>query len=1089
VVVIVLAVALGIWGEHARRRLAADAVPDLSDPQVGLVVEWMGHPASEVATRVTGVLTESLKSIPGASSVRGASMSGMAYVDVLFGSSKSLEPGRREIIRRLEEDVKSRLPPTIRLELGPPASSTGWIYEYALVGSSRLPLAVGHRVQDEMLRNELEKIPGVAEVASVGGTTEQLVIESDAERLRARNVAFSDVVETVRSNVNGNPDPWKIDTIPLLLGNRTKRLVGDIGHTALTPDMPVGVTDLGGDPQVAGGIVIAKRDADPRAVIQAVERTLQLAQKHLPRNIKIVTIYSRLDLANRVEHTLLRALAEEVAVVVLVILMFLLHGRSALAPALTLPIVLLMTFAGMYLFGVPATIMSLGGIGIALGMAVDADVVALEACHRRVETLGTGASERDRRAALIGAAGSIAPAILISLVITALSFLPVFAFTGETGRLLRPLAFTKTLVILAAAIVAVTVAPALRDRLVRGRIVPEFDNPITKRLVRIYRPFVTFALARPTLTLATAALAAASCFPIMTRLGGEFLPRVDEGDLLFMPTTLPGVSAGDAGVQLARFDKTLAQFPEVAEAFGKVGRANTATDPAPLSMAETTIRLKPREVWPKVFHARWYSSWAPAGLKAALRLLWPEEKQETTAELVDKLDRATRTPGWASAWSAPARARMDMMSTAGVRTPVGIRIVAASPERLEALGNAVQKWVAQLPHARSAVFESLGGEPRLRLKLDDSAVAQHHVDPALALSTADFVISGGQVNELTWHGKGGTAFRPKRFIIEHGHHPGDSGIAPDRQQPYRLRISPNMSMKPADADLLREITVRSKTGQVVPLGLIGHPVYDTVPATIRTENGEMVAYVYVDLDSGTDVATYVKAARENLSGAIGRGEIGLQPGERIDWTGQYELMAAGQRRLMWIAPLVALLMFGLLFLQFKNVTEALIVLISVPFALVGSFWTLFLLRYPLSAPVWVGLLSAVGLAMQTGVVMVVYIDEAFHRRMREGRIRLRQDIVDAHAEGTVQRLRPKIMTITTMAAGLLPLLWADGSGAEIMKRVAAPMLGGLATSAFLTLEVLPVLYTIWRGRQLKRASRLGLPLEAIVGAAPSWARR
>jgi Cu(I)/Ag(I) efflux system membrane protein CusA/SilA len=1058
--------------------LAADAVPDLSDPQVGLVVGWMGHPASEVATRVTGVLTESLKSIPGASSVRGASMSGMAYVDVLFSSSKSLEPGRREIIRRLDEDLRSRLPPTIRLEVGPPASSTGWIYEYALVGRSKLPLAVGHRVQDEMLRNELEKIPGVAEVASVGGTTEQLVIESDAERLRARNVAFSDVVETVRSNVNGNPDPWKIDTIPLLLGNRTKRLVGDIGHTALSPDMPVGIADLGGDPQVAGGIVIAKRDADPRAVIQAVERTLQLAQKHLPRNIKIVTIYSRLDLANRVEHTLLRALAEEVAVVVLVILLFLLHGRSALAPALTLPIVLLMTFAGMYLFGVPATIMSLGGIGIALGMAVDADVVALEACHRRVETLGTGASERDRRAALIGAAGNIAPAILISLVITALSFLPVFAFTGETGRLLRPLAFTKTLVILAAAIVAVTVAPALRDRLVRGRIVPEFDNPITRRLVRIYRPFVTFALARPTLTLATAALAAASCFPIITRLGGEFLPRVDEGDLLFMPTTLPGVSAGDAGVQLARMDKTLAQFPEVAEAFGKVGRANTATDPAPLSMAETTIRLKPRAVWPKVFHARWYSGWAPAPLKAALRLLWPEEVQETTAELVDKLDRATRTPGWASAWSAPARARMDMMSTAGVRTPVGIRIVAASPERLEAVGSAVQKWVAQLPHARSAVFEPLGGEPRLRLQLDDAAAAQYHVDPALALSTADFVITGGQVNELTWHGKGGTAFRPKRFVIEHGHHPGDSGIAPDRQQPYRLRISPNMSMKPADADLLREITVRSKTGQVVPLGLVGHPVYETVPAMVRTENGEMVAYVYVDLDSGTDVATYVKTGQQNLSDAIGRGEIRLAPGERVEWTGQYELMAAGQKRLKWIAPLVALLMFGLLFLQFKNVTEALIVLISVPFALVGSLWTLFLLHYPMSAPVWVGLLSTVGLAMQTGVVMVVYIDEAFQRRVREGRLRTREDIIEAHAEGTVQRLRPKLMTITTMAVGLLPLLWSDGAGAEIMKRVAAPMLGGLLTSAFLTLEVIPVLYTIWRTRQLRLAQTAAMPIQA-----------
>jgi Cu(I)/Ag(I) efflux system membrane protein CusA/SilA len=1081
-IVIVMAVALGIWGEHSRRRLAQDAVPDLSDPQIGLVVEWMGHPASEVATRVTRVLTESLKSVPGARSVRGASMSGMAYVDVLFGSSKSLDPGRQEILRRVE-DLRSRMPPTIRLEVGPPASSTGWIYEYALVGSSRLPLSVGHRVQDELLRRELQKIPGVAEVASVGGTTEQIVIASDEERLRARNLAYSDVVEAVRTDVNGNPDPWKIDTEPFI-ANHTKHLVGDVAHTNLAPDMPIGITDLGGDPQVAGGIIIAKRDADPRKIIEAVERTLTLAQKHLPRNIKIVTIYNRLDLANRVQHTLLRALAEEVAVVVLVILLFLLHGRSALAPALTLPLVLLITFAGMYLFGVPATIMSLGGIGIALGMAVDADVVALEACHRRMETLGTGASQHDRRAALNGAAGSVTPAILTSLVIAALSFLPVFAFTGETGRLLRPLAFTKTLVIIAAAIVAVTFAPALRERLVKGRILPEFDNPITKRLVRIYRPLVTFALARPALTLATAVLAAASCFPIMTRLGGEFLPRVDEGDLLFMPTTLPGVTVGDAGVQLNKIDNTLAQFPEVDQAFGKVGRANTATDPAPFSMAEITIRLKPRVEWPKAFHARWYSSWAPNRVKAALRLVWPEMKPETTAELVDKLDRATRAPGWASAWSAPARARMDMMSTAGVRTPVGIRIVAASPGRLEAVGNEVQKWVAGLPHARSAVFESLGGEPWLRFQLDAPAVAQHHVDPALALSTADFVINGGQVNELTWHGKGGTAFRPKRFIIEHGHHSGEASIAPDRQQPYRLRLAPNMSMRPVDADLLREITVRSKTGQVVPLGLIGHPVYDTVPATIRTENGEMVAYVYVDLDSGTDVATYVKAAREKLSSAIGKGEIHLAPGERIEWTGQYELMAAGQKRLKWIAPLVAILMFGLLLLQFKSVTEALIVLIAVPFALVGSIWTVFLLHYPMSAPVWVGLLSTIGLAMQTGVVMVVYIDEAFQRRVREGRLRTREDIIDAHAEGTVQRLRPKVMTITTMAVGLLPLLWSDGAGAEIMKRVATPMLGGLITSAFLTLEVIPVLYTIWRTRQLRLAQKTEMLVAPVFQPSP-----
>jgi Cu(I)/Ag(I) efflux system membrane protein CusA/SilA len=1080
--IIVMAVVLGLGGELARRRLSRDAVPDLSDPQIGLVVEWMGHPASEVATRVTQVLTESLKSVPAAKAVRGESMSGMAYVDILFGSSKNLEPGRREILRRVE-DLQAKLPPTIRVVLGPSASATGWVYQYALVGQSRLPLAVGHRVQDELLRPQLEKIPGVAEVASVGGSTEQMVVETNTERLRSRNLAFSDLVESVREEAHGNPDPWKIDTLPLRSGTSDKRLIGDVAHTTLTADMPIGVADFGGDPQVLGGIVIAKRDADPRKVIEAVERKLDELKPHLPRYLKLVTIYNRMDLAKRVEHTLLQALAEEVGVVVLVILMFLLHARSALSPALTLPLVLLLTFGGMYLFGIPATIMSLGGIGIALGMAVDADVVALEACHRRVETLSKSASQAERRAEMIAAAGTIAPAILTSLLITALSFLPVFAFTGETGRLLRPLATTKTFVILAAAIVAVTVAPALRDRLVRGRIVTEFDNPITKRLVRIYRPFVTFALARPTLTLATATLAAASCFPIISRLGGEFLPRVDEGDLLFMPTTLPGVSVGDAAVQLGRMDKTLAQFPEVAAAFGKVGRANSATDPAPFSMAETTIRLRPRAEWPKVSHVRWYSSWAPARIKGPLGLVWPEQAQETTAELVDKLDRATRMPGWASAWTAPARARMDMMSTGGVRTPVGIRIVAANPARLDAVGTAVQKWASQLPHTRSAVFESLGGEPWLKLELDPAAVALHHVDPALALSTADFVIGGGQTSELTWRGPPGTGFRPKRFVVEHGHHPGETGIAPNKQ-PYRLRVAPDMSMKHVDADQLRDITVRSETGQVVPLGLLGHPVYETVPASIRTENGEMVAYVYVDLDSGTDVSSYVKGAQQNLSGALSSGEIHLELAERIEWTGQYQLMAAGQKRLMWIAPLVALSMFALLLLQFKNVTEALIVLISVPFALVGSFWTLFLLHYPMSAPVWVGLLSTVGLAMQTGVVMVVYIDEAFQRRVREGRLRTREDIIEAHAEGTVRRLRPKLMTIMTMAVGLLPLLWTDGAGAEIMKRVAAPMLGGLVTSAFLTLEVIPVLYTLWRSYQLRLAQRSATPIEVGLSQSP-----
>jgi Cu(I)/Ag(I) efflux system membrane protein CusA/SilA len=1138
--VLVAALLAAVGGEWARRSLSRDAVPDLSDPQIGVVVDWMGHPASEVAARVTQVLTEALKSVPGVTTVRGASMSGTAYVDVVFASASNLDLGRGEIQKRVA-NLRGQLPQNMRLQIGPEATSTGWVYQYALFNHSSLAgVPIGRTVQEELLRPALAAVPGVAEVASVGETKQELIVEAEPDRLRARGVAFSDVVAAVRSEAHGDPDLQHIELLPLP-GTKEKPLpadakivklpeyvddgqpmqrmpsmrhpmpvdssalydpnkavpnahpeasglrIGDVAHASVASDMPVGIADYDGNSSTVGGIVVAKRDADPKAVIEGVRRTIERLRARLPPHVELVTVYDRLDLANRVDRTLLRALAEEVGVVVLVILMFLLHGRSALVPLVTLPLVLFLTFAGMRLFGVSATIMSLGGIAIALGMAVDADVVALEACHRRIEGQALGGDPGTRRASILAAAGTVTPAIITSLLITALSFLPVFAFSGETGRLLRPLAFTKTLVIVAAALVAVTVAPALRDRLLRGRILPEFDNPITRTLVRLYRPFVHFALARPALTLLTAAFAVASCLPIVTRLGGEFLPRVDEGDLLFMPTTLSGVTPGDAAVQLRKFDQTISRFPEVAGAFGKVGRADTATDPAPFSMVESTIRLRPQSTWPKLQRTRWYSGWAPAPLRWALGKIWPEETPETTAELVEKLDRATHLPGWTSAWTAPARARMDMMSTFGVRTPIGIRVVAGDPARLDAVGTAVEKWAATLPGTRSAVLESLGGEPWLTWQPDPGALALHEVDPALAQATADLVITGGQVGELSWTNGG---FHPRHthkfvpFERMHEHEPQ----LPRGKQAYRFRVLPHMDMRGQDADQLRQITVRSKTGEPVPLGLLGRPHYVTAPAALRTENGELVAYVYVDLQRGTDVGSYVAGAKRAFDEARASGALPMEAGERIEWTGQYQLLAAGQHRLHWIIPFVALSMLGLLYLQFRSLTEALIVLVSVPFALVGSFWTLFLLHYPLSAPVWVGLLSTVGLAMQTGVVMVVYIDEAFHRRVREGRIRNRDDIVEAHAEGTIQRLRPKLMTITTMAAGLLPLLWAQGAGAEIMKRVAAPMLGGLCTSAFLTLEVLPVLYTIWRGRQLKSAQRRQVAIEGVVGVAPAWAR-
>lgn len=1070
--VIAGALLLACAGDLGRRALSRDAIPDLADPQVGVVVEWMGHPAAEVAQRITRELTGKLDGVPGCTAVRGSSMAGMSYVDVVFQDTSVLARGREAVRERL---TKANLPPEARLHLGPLASSTGWVFQYLLVDPTRqASLLRMRRLQDTLIRPALLKIPGVAEVASVGGSVQQAEVLVSSAQLRAHRVAFSDVVSSLRPGAQGNADLSRLRFVPVEgapeIDGMSKTYLGDLAELKFGADMLAGYADFNGELAALGGIVIAERGADPETLIAEVRRVLDgVRDKLTPGNvphqtatIDVVTAYDRLDLVARVAHTLWRALAEEIAVVALVITMFLLHFRSALLPLATLPFVVLLTLGGMWLCGVPATIMSLGGIGIALGMAVDADVVALEACHRRLEALGAAAPQEERRRAISAAAASFTPAIITSLCITAVSFLPVLAFTGETGRLLRPLAITKTLVILAAAAAALTLAPALRARLLSGRVRPEFDNPLTARLVRVYRPFVHFALRRPALTLVTAALAVLSCLPVVGRLGREFLPRIDEGDLLFMPTTAAGVTAGEAAEQLGRQDRAIKSFAEVASVFGKVGRATSGTDPAPFSMAETTIRLRPRSEWPEQWRPRWYSSFAPAWLKPALGALWPEKAPRTTAELVEALDRKTRLPGWTNAWTTPVRARMDMLAT-GVHTPVGIRVIAADAARLEQLGAELERIVRHVGGTKSAVFEALRREAWPRFEADATALARHRLDPTLVRDTADLVLSGGTLGELEWQG-----------------------------EPYRLRVTEDLHhpMGMRITDPVREVTVRSsgEPGQPVALALVGRPSFVMEPAMLRSERGELAAYVYVDLAAGVDPAGYVDRAKLAVEDARVAGKLDLAPGERVEWIGQYELISRGERRLRFIVPLVLLSMFGLLFLQFRSVTEAAIVLLSLPFALVGSVWTLFWSGYALSAPVWVGLLSTAGLAMQTGVVMVVYIDAAFHRRLREGLIRTRDDIVEAHTEGTVARLRPKIMTVATMAAGLLPLLWSDGAGAEIMRRIAAPMLGGLVTSAFLTLEVIPVVYTLWRNRQLERALRRGVPLAEVVGKVPAWSR-
>jgi Cu(I)/Ag(I) efflux system membrane protein CusA/SilA len=1059
-VVLAAAALTAAAGYASQRGLARDAIPDLSNPQLVLVAEWMGHPAPEVATQVTEVVTGALDRLPGSTAVRGSSMADMAYVDVEFGSDAALPAGRAEIVRRIDA-LRPRLPAAVHIQVGPEASATGWVLQYALrppEGKKPMPMGEAkHRgpgadlrplreFQENVLRPALVGIPGVADVATLGGERDEVVVQTTDAELRAAGKAFSDVAMALRARLGREPRP----TAPNDL--QQDPLLARLTRVSVQPAMSGGAADVNGVWPIVVGIVIAKRGADPTTVIARVKQVIEGHRKELPQMSRLGVLYDRSELAGRVEKTLLRAVAEEVAVVALVVLIFLLHGRSALVPLVTLPLVVLLTFAAMRLFGIPGTVMSLGGIAIALGIAVDAELVALEACHRRLETDPGGSSGASgwRRHRLVEASAAFAPAILTSLLIAALAFVPVFAFAGETGRLLRPLALTKTLVILLAAIVTLTVAPALRDRLLRGRIVPELGNPLTRLLVRAYRPFVHFALSRPTLTLVTAGVAALSCLPIVSRLGSEFLPRLNEGDLLYMPTTAPGLNHEDAPFELATQDRFIAKHPGVDAVYGKIGRAETATDPAPLSMAETTIRLKPRSEWPQVERRRWYSGWAPRPLKRVLGLLWPERQPMTTAELIDSLDKATRVPGWTNAWTAPVRARIDMMAT-GVRTPVGVRIVAPTPSRLDAVGSAVQAAAARVPGTRSAVYEGLGGETRARFELDPQALRRHDVDPATARAVADLLLAGGDIGELAVPAGTTASARPMHV---------------------RVSLTAPWLVK-QQQDLVRDATVRAGRngdGQPVPLALLGRTVWKTMPATLRSEGGELSGYVYVDLADGTDIEGYVTRARRDVEAAVGPV---LQAGERLEWTGQYRLLRAGERRLKLIVPLVALLMLGLLFFQFRSLTEALLVLVSVPIALVGSFWTLYLLDYRLSAPVWVGLLSVVGLAMQTGVVMVVYIDDAFFRRVRAGTLRTREDIIAAHAEGTVQRLRPKVMTIVTMAAALLPLLWAQGAGSEIMKRVAAPMVGGLVTSAFLTLEVIPVLYTIWRTRQLTAGRGFG----------------
>jgi Cu(I)/Ag(I) efflux system membrane protein CusA/SilA len=1056
---------------EAIRRVPLDAIPDLSDAQVIVFTEWRGRSPTLVEDQVTFPISSTLLSAPRVTAVRGFSMFGMSFVYALFEDGTDPYWARARVLEYLN-GIGGRLPAGVTPTLGPDATGIGWVYSYALVDhSGKLDLSELRTLQDYTLRPALESVGGVSQVASVGGYERQYQVLLNPEAMRGYDLSISDVANAVRQTtgeigarslelsgreyaVRGRAQLQSLSELgatPIRAGpSGTPIRVRDIGTVRIGGDVRRGLAELDGRGETVGAIVISRYGENALKVIDRIQHKLQALKSSLPKGVEVVPTYDRSDLIQRAMRTLKSALVEEMVVVSLVILIFLLHVSSAALPIISLPLAVATAFIPMWLFGVPATIMSLGGIAIAIGATVDAEIVMIEACHKKLEHAPPGISGAARAKLLAEAAQEVTPAIFFSLLIIAVSFIPVFGLNEQAGRLFRPLAFTKTFVMLSAALLSITLAPALRDLLLRGKIRSETNHPISRAIIHFYEPFVRVALHKPLTTLSIGLFALLSTVPIFMRLGSEFMPALNEGDLLYMPTTMPSISIEEAKRQLELQDAALRSFPEVKRVFGKIGRAESPTDPAPLSMVETVVQLHPSSEWPRQKVKRIFSAW-PSPIRTVLGKFWPEERQETWEELVQKLNSALQFPGWTNAFTMPIKTRIDMLTT-GVRTPVGVKVLGTDLASIEHTGAQLEAVLRDVPGVRSVIYErSLGGS-YLDITPRREALARYGMSVQMLLDDIETAVGGEPV---------ATALDGRRRLS------------------VSVRFAEDFRATP---EAIATLPVRAPDGAYLQVGDLAHVEVTDGPPMLRSEAGMLAGYVYVDIEERRDLASLVEDAQRAVEKARAGGELHLAPGQYLVWTGQYEQLASMRARMKLLVPLALGIVLLLLYAQFRNLTEVAIVMLSIPFALVGSFWLLYLLDYRLSTAVWVGVIALVGLATQTGVVMIVYIDHAFERRLRRGEIRSLEDIIDAHSEGTVQRVRPKLMTVATMLIGLLPLLWATGSGADVMKRIAAPMVGGLISSAFLTLELIPVVYTYWRYAQLRRAQRLNVPLEQLLPA-------
>jgi Cu(I)/Ag(I) efflux system membrane protein CusA/SilA len=1069
-VLLVTAVAVG-YGVWTVQNIPVDAIPDLSDTQVIVYSRWDRSP-DIVEDQVTYPIVTALLGAPKVKTIRGFSDFGFSYVYVIFEDGTDIYWARSRVLEYLSK-IQPVLPSGVKTELGPDATGVGWVFQYALVDDSgKLGPAELRTLQDWNIRYRLQSVPGVAEVASIGGFVQQYQVTVDPNRLKAHGLGLMEVATAVRESnaevggrlleISGREYMVRgrgyvkslkdLETIVLKSQGGTPVLLRDVASVALGPEIRRGVSDLDGLGDAVGGIVVMRHGENARAVIERVKERLEELKVSLPEGVRIVTTYDRSELIQRSIDNLTHELVLEIAIVSLVILIFLWHIPSAIVPIITIPVSVLLAFIPMHFMGISSNIMSLAGIAISIGVLVDGAIVEVENAYKKLELWQENGRHGDFHKVRLDALLEVGPSVFFSLLVIAVAFIPIFTLVDQEGRLFTPLAWTKNLTMFIAAILALTLDPALRMLFTRmdwvhfrprwaswlvnqvtvGRYYPEEKHPISRVLFAVYEPACNLVLRHPRATIATAVLIVLTTIPVYMKLGQEFMPALNEGTILYMPTTLPGLSVSEASRVLQTQDRILKSFPEVETVFGKAGRAETSTDPAPFSMMETTVVLKPPSEWRA--KDRWYSGWAPEWLKSAvLRRLWPDRL--SWDELVAEMDAALQIPGTTNAWTMPIKARIDMLTT-GIRTPVGIKVYGADLTEIEQVGAQLEGIMKTVPGTRSVFAERVAGGYFIDFELKREALARHGLS---VTQVQDVIMSaiGGENVTTTVEGR-------SRFPV-------------NVRYPRDLRD---------DLDQLGRVLVMTPSGASVPLDQVADLRMLTGPSMIRNENGLIAGYVFVDI-AGRDVGGYVEDAKEAVAS-----QLTLPAGMSLEWSGQYENMVRVRERLKLVVPFTILTIFFLLYMNTSSAFKAGIVMLAVPFSVVGAVWLMYALGYNVSIAAWVGMIALMGLDAETGVFMLLFLDLSYDDAKARGRLRTMAELKEAIVHGAVKRVRPKMMTVTAAFMGLMPIMWATGTGADVMKRVAAPMVGGLVTSFLMELLVYPAIYLLWKQRELPRESAI-----------------